>query len=99
MRSRAALTEVEADIQTLVSVPQYVHRLLVPSGVSMLSSMLEARGQDLWGCPRALFRFFLPVLSVAVVISQSISPLLGEFCFEDAMNWQVIPVFRKLLEG
>lgn len=51
MRSRAALTKVEADIQKLVSVPQYVHRLLVPSGVSMLSSMLEARGQDLWGCP------------------------------------------------
>lgn len=50
MWSRAALTEVEADIQALVSVPQYVHRLLVPSWVSILSSMLEARDQDLWEC-------------------------------------------------
>lgn len=46
--------------------------------------------------PHTLFRFSLPVLSVAVVIT---SPLHGEFGFEDAMNWQVIPVFRKLLEG
>lgn len=49
--------------------------------------------------PHAQFRFSLPFLSVAVVISQSTSPLHGEFGFEDAMNWQVIPVFRKLLEG
>lgn len=51
------------------------------------------------GMPHALFRFSLPVLSMAVVISQSTSPLYGEFGFEDTMNWQVIPVFRKLLEG
>lgn len=51
MRSRAVLTEVKAGIQALVPVPQYVHRLLVPSGVSILSSMLQAMDQDLWECP------------------------------------------------
>lgn len=51
MRTRAALAEVEADIQALVSVLHYVHRLLVPLGVSMLSFMLEVRDQGLWECP------------------------------------------------
>lgn len=58
-----------------------------------------SKGSGSMGMPHALFRFSLPVLSVAAVISQSTSPLRGEFGFEDAMNWQVIPVFRKLLEG
>lgn len=51
MRSRALLTEAKAGIQALVPVPQYVHRLLVPSGVSILLSLLQAMDQDLWECP------------------------------------------------
>lgn len=58
-----------------------------------------ARYEGLWGPPHALSRLSLPAHSLAVVISQGTSPLRGESGFEDVMGWQVVSVFRKLLEG